>query len=761
MSLHKYDGGPGHHKARQWQQEQFAPGAPDGISLTERQLWHVDKTDHAWRAEYLAGMPDYLARYFGQRYTKLMEAGPQGRRRANTFLRTTVGKNVLPRLRDVRAQYPTNFQGAGGVHFPFAKELDKLPTYGRDEVRNLAHGIADFMAESFTDLIRSAFPEEAKTPEDMEFRTLAMFRHLGELVKQIGITPPYWCQFEADKSFTPRHAESGLLRMMAPEWWRAKLKRSRDLQREHMAIAVGQVQKAASAYVSRSARGEWVEQKKRNREFFKSRDAQNLDTGERKSMTDMVDGSNANPAKRRCELMVRMRGFEDLANEMGMAGDFYTITAPSKYHAVHSKGGFVSQWNAASPRQTQQYLCSVWAKARAAFSRAGISVFGFRVVEPHHDGTPHWHMLLFMRPSDVEQVRDILCYYSRCEDSEELQSPYALKARFHVEAIDQEKGSATGYIAKYISKNIDGYALDGEVDDETGENLKDMARAVSAWASRWRIRQFQQIGGAPVTVWRELRRLNNQLVGTLTKSEDFKAAQHQLTQLAKTDPAAAAAKEAALHAKQLLSNSLMDAVLASADVGDWAAYTQAQGGALVKRRDLVVRLMYEITECGNEYAEDVQRVQGIYSPLVGRGSEVETRLVKWAIVPKLAASEAAAAFPGGPAAPWSSVNNCTQSTISEIKKGIGIQSQDGDQMAKALLRGNIVRLDEETEMILRDGEVRLRPRRRYCIACGDLLKPGASSFFKEGHCLACEDGEKRKTCASEVKLESTFRVLGI
>lgn len=708
-----------HHEVRRSQQEFFGPRAPKDISLTERQLWHLDKTDHTWRAKYLAGMPDYLARYFGQRYTKLMEAGPQGRRRANTFLRTTVGKNVLPRLVKVRAQYATDFQGAGGVHIPFIKELDKLPTYGRDEVRNLAHVIADFMAESFIDLIRTAFHDDAKTPEDMAFRTLATYRHLGELVKQVGIVPPYWQPFLAGQSFTVRHAESGLLRMMAPDWWRAKLKRTRDLLREHMAIAVGQVQKAASAYVSRSTMGEWVEQKKRNREFFKSFELENQETGDRVSLADMVNASNANPAIRRCELMVRMRGFEDLATEMGLVGDFYTITAPSSYHAVHSKGGFVSQWNAASPRQTQKYLCSVWAKARAAFSRAGLSVFGFRVVEPHHDGTPHWHMLLFMQPADVEQVRDILCYYARLEDSEELQSAHALKARFHVEPIDPAKGSATGYIAKYISKNIDGYALDGEADDETGENMKDMAKAVSAWASRWRIRQFQQIGGAPVTVWRELRRLGD----------------------------------------KTLEHKLMDAVLASADVGDWAAYTQAQGGPLVKRRDLVVRLMYEITECGNEYAEDVQRVQGIYSPLEGKGSEVETRLVKWAIVPKLAASEAAAVFPGGPAAPWSSVNNCTQSTITELQKGLGIQHQDGEQMAKALLRGNIVRLDDETEMILRDGEVRLRPRRHYCISCGDLLKPETSSFYQEGECLVCEESETRKTCASKFELKKIINAL--
>ncbi|WP_415843182.1 replication endonuclease, partial [Yersinia entomophaga] len=116
---------------------------------------------------------------------------------------------------------------------------------------------------------------------------------------------------------------------------------------------VGQVQRAASAYVSRSTMAEWVEQKRRNREFFKAFELENEATGERVSLEKMVNGSNTNPAIRRCELMVRMRGFEDLANEMGCVGEFYTITAPSAYHAVHSGGGFVSQWNGASPRQTQ------------------------------------------------------------------------------------------------------------------------------------------------------------------------------------------------------------------------------------------------------------------------------------------------------------------------------------------------------------------------------------------------------------------------
>ncbi|MBA7849929.1 replication endonuclease [Enterobacter cloacae] len=649
-----------HHAVDIWRRDTFAPGTPANATITERRLWAVNPQDYEWRSQFLHEIPDWLAGYFGNRYEKLF-AGRDGRRRANTFLRKTIGENVLPRLRKVAARYQL---AADVSDLPFGKSLQRLPSLDRTDLKKLSGQISGWIAQMFYDFT-DTLKGKPKDEREMRQRTLEAYRNLCSLSLMLNNQPPYWTEHETNEGhLETRKAESGILRLMAPEWWYQRLKRARDLQREHLAIAVGQVQKSASAYVSRKTLGEWIDQKKRNLEFFKKFDLMD-EEGNRIALDSMVHRSVANPAIRRCELMVRMRGFEDIANEQGLAGEFYTITAPSRYHAVHSKGGFVSQWNGLSPRDTQRYLCNVWAKARAAISRAGIHVFGFRVVEPHHDGTPHWHMLLFMRPHDVEAVRDILCYHARVADSEELQTSNALKARFHVEPIDPAKGSATGYIAKYISKNIDGFALDGEQDEETGENLRDMAKSVSAWASRWRIRQFQQIGGAPVTVWRELRRLGD----------------------------------------QRLTDNRMDAVLAAADVGDWAAYTQLQGGALVARRDLVVRLAYEITEQGNEYAEDIQRVQGIYSPSIP-DSEVCTRLLKWQKVAKLAAASAEAGFSGGSAAPWSSVNNCTEGgTRRRLKLELNQRGFTGtDEEIDILKRGGGLKFGRSA-LIYREGRL--------------------------------------------------------
>ena len=81
----------------------------------------------------------------------------------------------------------------------------------------------------------------------------------------------------------------------------------------------------------------------------------------------------------------------------------------------------------------------------------------------------------------------------------------AQKYRVKVKKIDPAKGSAVGYIVKYISKNIHGKHVD--TDHETGRSGTDAANRIVGWARMNRIRQFQFLGGASVTVWRELRRL--------------------------------------------------------------------------------------------------------------------------------------------------------------------------------------------------------------------------------------------------------------
>ncbi|EIG1463672.1 replication endonuclease, partial [Escherichia coli] len=148
-------------------------------------------------------------------------------------------------------------------------------------------------------------------------------------------------------------------------------------------------------------------------------------------------------------------------------------------------------WNdeAFNPKDAQRYLCSIWSLMRTAFKDNDLQVYGLRVVEPHHDGTPHWHMMLFCNPRQRNQIIEIMRRYALKEDGDERG---AVRNRFQAKHLN--RGGAAGYIAKYISKNIDGYALDGQLDNDTGRPLKDTAAAVTAWASTWRIPQFKTVG---------------------------------------------------------------------------------------------------------------------------------------------------------------------------------------------------------------------------------------------------------------------------
>ena len=103
--------------------------------------------------------------------------------------------------------------------------------------------------------------------------------------------------------------------------------------------------------------------------------------------------------------MLRIKGFENIAKEVGDPGIFVTWTCPSKYHARikgrGGKGGAPNKnYQGATPQEANQYLGKVTALARSALARRGLFLYGFRIAEPHHDGCPHWHMLLFVRTNE-------------------------------------------------------------------------------------------------------------------------------------------------------------------------------------------------------------------------------------------------------------------------------------------------------------------------------------------------------------------------
>ncbi|OUR98074.1 replication protein [Gammaproteobacteria bacterium 42_54_T18] len=569
-----------------------------------------------------------------------------------------------------------------------------------------------------------------------------VYEKLGQYCQAMTVSLDYW---ESREKETVEALEIALKKVQCEKWWARKLKTVRTRYLELLEIATGQVgkdiyrsknkkeikRKGISPYSSKQAQCEFIESQRSGREFLGKMELES-DSGTVIDLVTAVDAGMANPINRRNELMLRMRETEELATEMGYVGIFYTLTCPSKYHPNSDK------WIGSSPKDSQAYLVKTWSRTRTKLKRLGLGYFGIRVVEPHADGCPHWHMMLFMPKNKVQWINAIIRKYFIFEDREELLNRYGpvfikhkqklifepnpnglgvrvrniemgvqarsnsektilfqaykkqrqkwgykksqgIKAkepekfyrtfspRFTAILMDSTKGSAAGYIAKYISKNIDGYQVTDHEDDETGENIT--VNPVLCWANTWGIRQFQFQGSPSVTVYRELRKVREPI--------------EQLD---------------------------LERVRQAADVGSWINFVKEMGGMCIGRL-ANFRTAYEVTPFGNAYGEAIRRVKGVATfacPIaqavrelrgvysVSSDASLLTRVTQW--VKQLKGTAAAmaeeAAFVGAADQSWTSGNNCTPlgAAAREARKlfSLGL----GNYQVNELKKGKRIRVDD-------------------------------------------------------------------
>jgi hypothetical protein len=469
------------------------PPVPEHFSEAEKSTWHLDGldgSDRKFRHYKMSHLPPRISKAIASIYEKMYLK--DGRQKANLYLL-------------------------------------RISEYLTFKTVNLSTG-DDSLKQYAKKMVSTCSSLRLLTTDNM-----TLYESLCRVVIKEDLTPPI---VKGNVSLS-----GAIKRFLDESWWTRKARTYHARQFECGLISAGLVHKKSAIYVSDQTLKRRQNQKARTKRILDSLTATNEDDGSDFSLSELMEHSQANPTNRRNELMVRIAGCDQIAQDINHDGLFITITCPSRMHPVYAKSGdFNPLFDGSTPIQAQQYLSLVWQRIRAKLKRDQIHIYGIRVAEPQHDGTPHWHLLIFSDKKHTTAIKSACSHYA-LEDSPTEKG--AQEHRVQYEMIDRTKGSAVGYIAKYISKNIDGAHIEKDLD---GNDAKSSALRVEAWASTFGIRQFQMFGCPLVTIWRELRRLDGAPEGILQQAFD------------------------------------------AADCGNWALFIDVLGGIEQEKKNLPVRL---------------------------------------------------------------------------------------------------------------------------------------------------------------------------
>jgi hypothetical protein len=213
----------------------------------------------------------------------------------------------------------------------------------------------------------------------------------------------------------------------------------------------------------------------------------NNQTGERFTLKDCIVSSNHNPQRYYGEIQNRINTLEREALNAGLTPIFLTMTLPSEFHEMKQSGGKLvpnPKFNGMAPKEAVKVLTKQWAKLRQDRSLKELSKHQrmyYRVNEPHKDGTPHTHILLFIPKNRIDRVE------------------VAFKRLFIQVGNKFEKNikSASSYIMKYINKTL----------PMSKEQISESEQYINAWFIKHRVNRFcSSRSTAPMYLYRLLHK---------------------------------------------------------------------------------------------------------------------------------------------------------------------------------------------------------------------------------------------------------------
>jgi len=165
-------------------------------------------------------------------------------------------------------------------------------------------------------------------------------------------------------------------------------------------------------------------------------------------LSDLIISANHSPERYYAEVQNRVNTLEAIAKKRDLKPLFMTLTLPSEFHRkkITKKGALVknTKFNGTRIKESVKVLTNMFSKLRHDRSLKELSKeerIYFRVNEPHQDGTPHTHILMFIPGDRIERVKKA---YTRIYDNRAND----------IQVVTDEINNSVAYVMKYINKTL-------------------------------------------------------------------------------------------------------------------------------------------------------------------------------------------------------------------------------------------------------------------------------------------------------------------